>query len=188
MSFSARALVPFAVLALTIAALASAMQPGSAQIQAAPARSGELSARGLWADARGNTLLVSERLAEEDGRRPPEVELRFFDAQGRTAWLLGLGQGAVTALVDDRELLYLALARGGAVEGEEMRTQLLAVATDSGQIRWRLEIAGEVTDLLADGVGGLRARSLRLGPAAQADEYLLSLREGALLWEVPLRD
>lgn len=188
MSFSVRALVPIAVLALTFAALASAMQTGSAPSGAAPALSGQLSARGLWADARGNTVLVSERLAAEDSRRPPEVELRFFDAQGRTAWILGLGEGAVTALIDDRELLYLALARGGEIEGQEVRTQLLAVAMDSGQVRWRLEIAGEITDLLADGVGGVRARSLRLGPGLEAGEHLLSLRDGVLLWEVPLRD
>ncbi|MFY8135460.1 MAG: hypothetical protein ACOVKS_10690 [Aquimonas sp.] len=188
MPFSARALVPFAVLALTIAALASAMQPESMAVDSAPIESGELSARGLWADSRGNTVLVSERLPAEDGLRPPEVELRFFDAQGHTAWLLSLGEGAVTALVDDRELLYLALGRGGEFEGQEARTQLLAVATDSGQIRWRVEIVGEVTDLLADGVGGLRARSVRVGPDAQAGEHLLSLRGGVVLWEVPLRD
>ncbi|SDD80092.1 hypothetical protein [Aquimonas voraii] len=188
MSFSVRALVPIAVLALTLAALVSAVQSGSADVQAAPAVSGELSARGLWADARGNTVLVSERLVADDSRQPPEVELRFFDAQGRTAWILGLGEGAVTALVDDRELLYLALARGGEMEGQETRTQLLAVAMDGGQIRWRLDIVGEVTDLLADGVGGVRARSLRLGPGVEAGEHLLSLRDGVLLWDVPLRD
>lgn len=188
MSFSLRAMVPIAVLALTLAALASALQPGRADAQAAPASSGALSARGLWADARGNTVLVSERLAEDDTRLPPEVELRFFDAQGRTVWILSLGQGAVTALIDDRELLYLALARGSELEGQDARTQLLGVAMDSGQIRWRLEIDGEVTDLLADGVGGLRARSLRTGPGVQAGEHLLSLRDGVLLWDVPLRD
>jgi hypothetical protein len=45
-----------------------------------------------------------------------------------------------------------------------------------------------VTDLLADGAGGLRARSLRMEKAGASSEHLLSLRDGALLWDVALND
>lgn len=188
MRFPVQALVPLAVLLMTVAAVASGLQSGPVQARGAPAAAGELSARGLWADARGNTVLVSERLAFDDSELPPAVELRFFDAMGRTVWLLTLGDGVVTSLVEDREVLYLALARPAAVGDADARTTLLAVAMDSGQLRWKLELEGEVTDLLADGAGGLRARSLRAGSASAAGEHLLSLRDGALLWDVALND
>lgn len=186
------ALVPASVLLLTLAAFASALQPVPTQAQAhvqtqAPMTAGDaLSARGLWADSRGNTVLVSERFSGDAGEQGPSVELRFFDASGRTAWLLTLGEGLVTSLVEDRESLYLALARSDAAAGD-FRTVLMAVSMESGQIRWKQELDGEITDLLADGVGGLRARSLRESSHGRApEEYLLSLRDGVLLWEVAL--
>lgn len=188
MRIPVRALVPFAVLALTIAALASGFQSGSVEARAAASMGGELSARGLWADARGNTVLVSERLAFDDSDHAPAVELRFFDAMGRTAWMLTLGEGSVTSLVEDHELLYLALAQTAPAADAEVSTTLFAVAMDSGQMRWKLQLDGEVTDLLADGAGGLRARSLRMEPGAAAGEHLLSLRDGVLLWDVALND
>lgn len=182
------ALVPASVLLLTVAAFASALQPPPTQVPAQkPLASGDaLSARGLWADARGNTVLVSERFSSDAGEQVPSVELRFFDAGGRTAWLLTLGDGLVTSLVEDRESLYLALTRADDAAGD-LRSVLMAVAMDTGQIRWKQELDGEITDLLADGVGGLRARSLRESRDGSApEEFLLSLRDGVLLWEVAL--
>lgn len=193
MRFSLHSLVPVAVLLLTAAAVASALQPEAVRPESgvAAARAptgGQLSARGLWADARGNTVLVSERLPLDAADRPPAVELRYFDALGRTAWLLSLGEGAVTSLVEDREVLYLALARPTSAAFPDARTTLLAIAMDSGAMRWKLELEGEVTDLLADGAGGLRARSLRTERSGASSEHLLSLRDGALLWDVALDD
>lgn len=188
MRFPVQTLVPLAVLLMTAAAVASGLQPGSVDARTAVPSAGESSARGLWADARGNTVLVSERLHADDSALPPAVELRFFDSMGRTAWMLSLGEGAVTSLVEDREILYLALARPESAAMEEVRTTLLAVAMDTGQMRWKLDVEGEVTDLLADGAGGLRARSLRIGAGASGGEHLLSLREGVLLWDVALND
>lgn len=193
MRFSLHSLVPVAVLLLTAAAVASALQPEAVRpesgVAAARAPTGsQLSARGLWADARGNTVLVSERLPLDAADRPPAVELRYFDALGRTAWLLSLGEGAVTSLVEDHEVLYLALARPTSAAFPDARTTLLAIAMDSGAMRWKLELEGEVTDLLADGAGGLRARSLRTERSGASSEHLLSLRDGALLWDVALDD
>ncbi len=188
MRFPVQTLVPLVVLLMTAAAVASGLQPSPVEARAPAPSTGELSARGLWADARGNTVLVSERLAFDDSELPPAVELRFFDAMGRTAWLLTLGDGVVTSLVEDREVLYLAVAQPAVAGDEDMRTTLLAVAMDSGQVRWKLGLEGEVTDLLADGAGGLRARSLRSGPGSAAGEHLLSLRDGVLLWDVALND
>jgi hypothetical protein len=185
MRSTVHALVPLAVLLLTAAAFASALQPASIDSGTPLSSGGVLSARGLWADARGNTVLVSERFADAPLDGPPSVELRFFDATGRTAWMLTLGEGLVTSLVEDGELLYLALARSGSAT--DVRTVLMAVSTASGQIRWTQTLDGEITDLLADGVGGLRARSLREAVEGRApEEYLLSLRDGVLLWEVAL--
>jgi hypothetical protein len=193
MRFTLHSLVPVAVLLLTAAAVASALQPDAVRpapglVPASTQAGGELSARGLWADARGNTVLVSERLPFDDGDRPPAVELRYFDALGRTAWLLSLGEGAVTSLVEDQEVMYLALARPTSAAFPGARTTLIAVSMDSGAMRWKLELEGEVTDLLADGAGGLRARSLRMEKAGASSEHLLSLRDGALLWDVALND
>jgi hypothetical protein len=183
-----RALVPTAVLLLTAAALMSGLRPGSVDARAASSEPTSLSARGLWADARGNTVLVTERVALDSFETSPAVELRFFDAAGNTAWVLPLGEGSVGALVDDDDVLYLALLRLPEHPQQESSTRLLALAMDSGSERWSLDVAGEVTDLLVDGVGGLRARSLRQQGVGAGSEHLLSLRDGRLLWDVALND
>lgn len=183
-----RALVPTAVLLLTAAALFSGLRPGSVDARAATAEATSLSARGLWADARGNTVLVTERVAVDSLESSPAVELRFFDATGRTLWVLPLGEGSVGALVDDDDVLYLALLNLPKDPQLEPSTRLLALSMDSGRQRWSLELAGEVTDLLVDGAGGLRARSLRQQGFGSGSEHLLSLRDGRLLWDVALND
>jgi hypothetical protein len=59
----------------------------------------------------------------------------------------------------------------------------------SGLRLWSVEVAGEVTDLLPDAAGGLRARSLRQDAEGQGgSEHLISLRDGVLLWDVALED
>jgi hypothetical protein len=90
-----RALVPAAVLLLTCTALISHFSPGTLEAQAASQR-GALSTRGLWADERGNTVLVTERVAELSSRAIPNAELRFLGPDGRTSWVMPLGSGAIT--------------------------------------------------------------------------------------------
>jgi|GEM_PF-7086702 len=183
-----RSLVPIAVLLLTASALISGLRPGASDARAASAPGVSLSARGLWADARGNTVLVTERVLHESDSGPPSVELRFLDSRGKTAWILPLGEGAVSALVDHRDVLYLALLQIPDEPSAEARTQLLALAMDTGETRWSLEVEGEVTDLLVDELGGVRARSLRQSDVDSGSEHLISLRDGRLLWDVALND
>jgi hypothetical protein len=183
-----RALVPLFVILLSAAALGSALDPHSAEARAASAPTGAttaLSARGLWADAHGNTMLVAERLSEMDAA-PPWVELRRIGPEGRLRWAVPLGEGVVGALVDSEGVLYLSL--GFPVEAAAMpRSRLIALEMHTGAQLWTLEVEGEVTDLLADGAGGLRARSLR-GEGGLDDEHLLSVRAGQLLWDLALSE
>lgn len=181
-----RALVPLAVLLLTAAAAHSAWRPGASDARAEPLlAAAQVSARGLWTDAAGNTVLVAERIpALGLNGAVPTVELRFLDPRGRTAWVLPLGSGVVSALVDAQDVLYLALIDSATGS----RSQLMALEMESGELRWQLEVDGEVTDLLADGSGGLRARSLRQQDLAASEEHLLSVRDGELLWDVALAD
>jgi hypothetical protein len=184
-----RALVPAAVLLMTCAALLSHFSPGALDAQAA-SRLGELSTRGLWADEHGNTVLVTEHVAEVSTRAIPNAELRFLGPDGRTNWVMPLGSGAISALADADDVLYLGLSATSAAAGHDVastRTQVLAVSMVSGQRLWSVDVAGEVTDLLPDATGGLRARSLRLD-AEVGSEHLMSLRDGVLLWDVALED
>lgn len=181
-----RALVPMFVILMSAAALASALDPRSADAVAATPASSALSARGLWADARGNTMLVAERFGAEADGIAPTVELRRIGPDGRLLWAVPLGEGVVGALIDDDGVLYLSL--GLPLEGDAVsRSRLLALEMKSGAELWSLEVEGEVTDLLADGAGGLRARSLH-GGADLDNEHLLNVRDGQLLWDLALSD
>lgn len=184
-----RVLVPAAVLLMTCSALISHFSPGGLEAQAASQHSA-LSTRGLWADDHGNTVLVTERLADLSSRVIPNAELRFLGPDGRTNWVMPLGSGAISALADADDVLYLGLSATSADADHDFastRSQVLAVSMVSGQRLWSVEVAGEVTDLLPDATGGLRARSLRLDTEG-GSEHLMSLRDGVLLWDVALED
>jgi len=180
-----RVLVPLFVILMSAAALASALDPKSSDAVAATPAVAALSARGLWADARGNTMLVAERFGAESEAMAPTVELRRIGPDGQLLWAVPLGEGVVGALIDADGVLYLSLGQPTDAQ-ERPRSRLLALEMKSGSELWSLDVDGEVTDLLADGAGGLRARSLHGG--ALENEHLLNVRDGQLIWDLALSD
>lgn len=174
-----RQLVPIAVLLLTVSAVASALRPAELAVEAAVSPVGGATARAMWVDGADQTLVLIERWGPEG----EIVELEAIDASGATAWRREIARGWLSALAEGQGQLVVAVAsesRGG------IHSRLLGLEQAQGQLLWSLKVEGEVSDLLVDSRGGLRARSLRGGTAGSSSEHVLGIHAGAVRWERPL--
>jgi hypothetical protein len=172
-----RQLVPIAVLLLTLSAVASALRPSDAPFEADAWPGTGTSARAMWVDSSGRTLVLVERWGEAGER----VELEAIAESGATAWRREIGSGWLSALAEGDGQLVLAIARESR---GVTRSRLLGLQPDHGGLLWSLEVEGEISDLLVDAKGGLRARSLRgTAGGGEASEHLLAIHAGALRWE-----
>lgn len=171
-----RHLVPVAVLLLTVSAVASALRPALQEPSQTPAPLSSSTARAMWVDPDGQTLLLVE------GWRGGHdaLELHAIDAAGGTAWRRELGEGWLSALAEGRGQLFIAVAK--ATPGGRF-SRVLGVDPSDGSLLWTLSVEGEITDLLADPSGGLRARSLHDSGADGTSERVLGIQGGVLRWE-----
>lgn len=174
-----RQLVPFAVLLLTVSAVASALRPAGPLAADSPAPMATSSARAMWVDPNGQTLLLVERSA--DGIE--QVELQALAESGQVAWRRELGSGWLSALAEGQGQLFVAIASESRAG---LASRVLGLDPAEGQLLWSLRVEGEVSDLLVDAGGGLRARSLRSEAWGGTTEHVLGIHAGVLRWQHPL--
>ncbi len=172
--------------------------------------------RHLSADAFGNTIIIFENYHWRGESTTTSTSLTSFAANGQKTWSVDAGEGSLVtasvlpgsiiiatqigifALGDNAsasDVIDLGPRSSGPIDGASIlpvfvpkSTMLRSISTATGQTQWRLELPGSVSEVLADGQGGLRVHYSRSSECSSCApdqlERLAAIRSGSVLWDI----